>query len=48
MKVKYESVFPFFIFTKQVLTIFAIELRRKFDSKKIENRSLFLLGFSKV
>ena len=45
MKVKYESVFPFFIFTKRVLTIFVIESRRKLDPKKIENRSFFLLWF---
>ena len=45
MKVKYESVFPFFIFTKLVLTIFVIESRRKLDPKKIETRSFFLLWF---
>ena len=36
MKVKYESVFPFFVFTKQAHTIFVTESRTKLDPKKIE------------
>ena len=36
MKVKYESVFPFFVFTKQVHTIFVTESRTKPDPKKME------------